>query len=57
MKTKRYTQGISIFIAPQTYAALKQISDEKEVSLSETVRVILESHIGALNNESEKEGR
>ena len=35
MKRKTYTQGVTFFLAPEMYEALKKISDETQVSLSE----------------------
>jgi predicted DNA-binding protein len=42
MKRKTYTQGVTFFLAPEMYEALKKISDENQVSLSELLRNIIE---------------
>ena len=42
MKKKTYTQGVTFFLAPEMYEALKKISDESQISLSELLRNIIE---------------
>ena len=42
MKRKTYTQGVTFFLAPEMYEALKKLSDENQVSLSELLRNIIE---------------
>ena len=42
MKKKTYTQGVTFFLAPEMYEALKKLSDENQVSLSELLRNIIE---------------
>ena len=41
MKRKRFTQDITIFVEPEMYQAVKQESDELEISLSEMVRIMV----------------
>jgi hypothetical protein len=42
MKKKLYTQGVTFFIGMEMFAALKKISDESQISLSELLRNIIE---------------
>lgn len=42
MKKKSYTQGVTFFISPEMFAALRKISDSSEISLSELLRNIIE---------------
>jgi predicted DNA-binding protein len=46
MKRKTYTQGVTFFLAPEMYEALKKLSDENQVSLSELLRNIIELFLG-----------
>jgi predicted CopG family antitoxin len=45
MKTKKYTHGVTFFIDLEMYEYLKKISDEKQVSLSEFLRGIIDRYI------------
>jgi predicted CopG family antitoxin len=45
MKKKKYLQGVTFFVAPEMYEAIKQISDEREVSLSELLRELIKAHM------------
>ena len=41
MKKRKFTTGITFFTTPQMYKKLKEISDEKDVSISEFLRDII----------------
>jgi metal-responsive CopG/Arc/MetJ family transcriptional regulator len=41
MKLRRYTQGITIFTSAEMYAEVKQVSDERQISLSELFREMI----------------
>ena len=45
MRLKRYTHGLTFFITPEMFEDLKQISDEKQVSMSELMREVLAYYI------------
>jgi hypothetical protein len=45
MKKKQYTQGVTFFITPAMFEALKKISDERQISLSELLRNIIEQFL------------
>jgi hypothetical protein len=47
MKKKKYLQGITFFVAPEMYGAMKEISDQREISLSELLRELVENHLKA----------
>lgn len=42
MKRKTYTQGVTFFITPEMLEALKRMSDDSQISLSELLRNIIE---------------
>jgi predicted CopG family antitoxin len=50
MKKKKYLQGITFFVQPEMYGAMKKISDEREISLSELLRELVENHLKAAND-------
>ena len=45
MKKKKYQQGITFFVSPEMYSTMKKISDEREISLSELLRELIEAYI------------
>lgn len=45
MKLKRYTTGVTFFTTLDMYLDIKRISDEKEISLSEFLRNIVEKEL------------
>jgi hypothetical protein len=45
MRLKRYTHGLTFFITTEMFEALKKISDEKEISMSELLREVLDQYI------------
>jgi hypothetical protein len=38
MKVKKFTCGITFFVTPEMYQGLKQLSDEKQIAVSELLR-------------------
>lgn len=38
MKVKKFTCGITFFVTPEMYQDLKQLSDEREIAISELLR-------------------
>lgn len=45
MKKKKYLQGITFFVSPEMYGAMKEISDQREISLSELLRELIQKHL------------
>jgi predicted CopG family antitoxin len=45
MKTKKYTHGVTFFISIEMYDALKKISDEMKISLSEFLRTLIHQYL------------
>lgn len=45
MKVKKYIQGITFFTTLQMYQTLKDISDQREISLSDLLREIIDSYL------------
>jgi predicted house-cleaning NTP pyrophosphatase (Maf/HAM1 superfamily) len=50
MKTRRYTQGITLFTTPDMYQKVKRVSDEMEVSLSELFRSMIARYLESQHN-------
>ena len=50
MKKKKYLQGITFFVQPDMYGAMKEISDKREISLSEFLRELIENHLKTAND-------
>jgi hypothetical protein len=38
MRVKKFTCGITFFVTPEMYQDLKQLSDEKQIAISEVLR-------------------
>lgn len=38
MRVKKFTVGITFFVTPEMYQGLKQLSDERQVAISELLR-------------------
>ena len=38
MRVKKFTCGITFFVTPEMYQDLKQLSDERQVAISELLR-------------------
>lgn len=50
MKTRKYTQGITLFTTPDMYQKVKRASDEMEVSLSEFFRGMIARYLESQHN-------
>jgi len=53
MKQAVYTKSLTIAVSPEQYAQIKDITDEKHISMGEWVREAVEV---ALSNHQQKEG-
>ena len=45
MRKKRYTQLIGLLVSEEMYNEIKQLSDEKELSVSQWIRAAIESKL------------
>jgi metal-responsive CopG/Arc/MetJ family transcriptional regulator len=54
MKTRKYTQGITLFTTPEMYHEVKRVSDETEVSLSELFREMITEYLRNHKQQEEK---
>jgi predicted CopG family antitoxin len=50
MKKKKYLQGITFFVSAEMYQEMKQISDQREISLSEFIRELVDNHLKSAND-------
>jgi hypothetical protein len=41
MKTKKFTHGVTIFMTVGMYQAVRKLSDQKQISLSELIRQVI----------------
>jgi hypothetical protein len=41
MKTKKFTHGVTIFMTVEMYQAVRKLSDQKQISLSELIRQVI----------------
>jgi len=56
MKKKKYLQGITFFVEPGMYGEMRKISDQREISLSELLRELIENHLKAANDTAPNPG-
>ncbi len=56
MKRKKYLQGITFFVEPGMYEEMRKISDQREISLSEFIRELVEKHLKAANDAAANSG-
>jgi predicted CopG family antitoxin len=54
MKKKKFLQGITFFVTPNMYEEMRQISDQREISLSELLRELVENHLKSANDAAAK---
>jgi hypothetical protein len=45
MRLKKYIHGLTFFTTVDMFEALKQISDEKQIGMSELLRLVLNEYI------------
>ncbi len=51
MKKRVFTQGVTIFTAPEMYEEMKRISDEQGISLSQLFRDLVSDHLESIKAE------
>jgi hypothetical protein len=49
MKKKLFTQGVTFFLTPEMFKALREISDDSQISMSELLRNIIELYLKGQN--------
>ena len=47
MKIKRYLHGVTFYLDTEMYDAIKHISDQRQISLSELLRELIGKYLGA----------
>jgi len=45
MKVKKYVHGVTFFVSAEMLKLLKKVSDQKEISLSELLREIIDQYL------------
>jgi hypothetical protein len=54
MKKRKYSQAITFFVEPSMYQAVKELTDQLEIGLSELLREAVQNHLDAVNEEAAK---
>ena len=54
MKTRKYTQGMTLFTTPEMFQDMKRVSDEREISMSELFREMITEYFKNHNIEGGK---
>ena len=55
MKQRSYVQGVTLYLTPETYQALRQLSDQRKESMSETIRGMIEQCLKTHNQIPKRE--
>ena len=42
MKQRSFIQGVTLYVTPEMYQTLRQLSDQRKESMSETIRGMIE---------------
>jgi len=45
MKTKKYVQGVTFFTTPSMYEQIKQLTDDRNIGVSEFIRNLIEKYL------------
>jgi hypothetical protein len=53
MKRARYTRGISFSLTPEQYEKIKAVTDEKEISIAEWFRALVDQVLHSDSKEQE----
>jgi predicted HicB family RNase H-like nuclease len=53
MKTARYTKSLTVSLRPEVYDQVKQITDEKHISIGEWVRDAIETALSTIQPKEE----
>ena len=55
MKQRIYVQGVTLYVTPEMYQTLRQLSDQGKESMSETIRGMIEQCLKTYNQNNNKE--
>lgn len=55
MKQRSFIQGVTLYVAPEMYLTLRQLSDQRKESMSETIRGMIEQCLETYNQNNNKE--
>jgi predicted CopG family antitoxin len=55
MKQRSFIQGVTLYLTPEMYQTLRQLSDQGKESMSETIRGMIEQCLRTANRPKEKE--
>lgn len=47
MKMKKYVQGVTFFTTPTMYEQIKQLTDDKNIGVSEFIRDLIEKYFNS----------
>ena len=49
MRQRSFIQGVTLYVTPEMYVALRTISDERKESVSETIRDMIKEYLKTHN--------
>ncbi|MGD0235725.1 MAG: hypothetical protein ABSC55_14465 [Syntrophorhabdales bacterium] len=55
MKQRSFIQGVTLYVTPEMYLTLRQLSEDRKESMSETIRGMIEQCLKTTNRAKEKE--
>ncbi len=55
MKQRSFIQGVTLYVTPEMYQTLRQLSDERKESMSETIRGMIDHCLETSNQTTKKE--
>ena len=55
MKQRSYMQGVTLYLTPEMYLTLRQLSDARKESMSETIRGMIEQCLKTSNQIPKRE--
>ena len=55
MKQRSFIQGVTLYVTPEMYQTLRQLSDTRKESMSETIRGMIEQCLKTYNQNKAKE--
>ena len=54
MKTAQYTKALTVSLRPEVYDQIKQITDEKHISIGEWVRDAIETALSTIQQKGDQ---
>jgi hypothetical protein len=55
MKQRNFVHGVALYVTPEMYQTLRQLSDDRKESVSETIRGMIEQCLKTYNQNKAKE--